>query len=84
MTADPNGSLGVEAALSTALPTGVMEIFPVVLEQGVRNDLFEGRVIFGFTAIHEEVVCWIKNGLKVSVDISFDSLKSSQFVKELT
>lgn len=82
VTADADALLGVEAFFTGLSAAGVNEIFPLMMEDGVGDDLFMGRVQLGVRAGQEEIASGSEDGVQIAFGVRLEALEGTQFIKQ--
>ena len=70
----------MEASFATSFTAGVVDEFSVEPNEDVGDELLMAWVIFGCSAIHEEVVLRVKDGGQVFIDVCIDALEGAEGV----
>jgi hypothetical protein len=75
MPSNSDRSLGMKTAFTATFSTSVVEILSFVMEEGVGDDLLEGRIFFSFASVHKKIIGRVKKSFQIPVDIALDALE---------
>lgn len=79
---DADAALCNEAFFARGTATGVTEVTPVVMKDGVRDDLLVGGVLLSTRALHEKIGTWAQDGLEVTVCVRLKALEGAELIKQ--
>lgn len=82
VTADADALLGVEAFFTGFSATGVNEVFPLMMKDGVGDDLLVGGVKLGVGAGKKEISAGGEDGVQVAFGFRLEALEGTQFIKQ--
>lgn len=82
VAADADGQSGVEAVLAAGLSASVAEHARAAMDDAIRDELFEGRVVLDIAAAEEPLVGGIQQGVEMAGHIEPQSLERAEVIEQ--